>query len=473
MSVFLSEWIDDSPFPCLHAYSNPFTQFEEFATQVADLSTIRMKTVYEVFRGLSAQATSYAIGTGAVWPLVTMPGFEAQVEIGIEQTSARVVALQPLVPPGKRSQWESYSQATSPQWIAESVDHANLDAEGNTTIEMPIVPPYIWSTSPDTPSPYSEDPFYMFHEKYHAPVWQVAPIANHSSLINFDVFAYGAFSETFQRLEDNPGRATISNIVNLDMSDPNATDISPESFFAIPIMDTLSPKPSSPRKGDNGIVGVITAFVSWSDFFKALLPDTVIGVIAVYENTCGQDGDGQVFSFELSGPNVTYMGGQDIHDWVYDDLEITINVTSALFGNETVDGRSAADIDCQHTVRLFPSDALKETFTNVAPIVYAGFVVFVFVLTAGVFVLYDWLVERRQGKVIDSATRSNAIVSSLFPANVRGRLMAEAGSGGSVGGDLDPTDAGDDPEDITRDQILTTRPIADLFTDCTVLFAGT
>ena len=272
---------------------------------------------------------------------------------------------------------------------------------------------------------------------------------------------------------DNPGRATLSSIVNLDMDDPNATDISPESFFAIPIMESLTPRAPG-RRGEHGIVGVITAFVEWRHYFRGLLPDEVIGVHAIVENTCGLDGEQQVFSFDLSGPNVTFMGAMDIHDWVYDDLEITVNLTSALFGNETADGGSAADIDCQHVVRLFPSDQMKEFYMNVAPIVYAGFVVFVFVLTAGVFILYDWLVERRQGKVMDSATRSNAIVSSLFPENVRGRLMAEAGagSGGSVGGDLDASDAGDDPEDITRDQILTTRPIADLFTDCTVLFAG-
>ena len=425
----------------------------------------------KTFHALSVQATAYAVGTGAKWPLVTIPGFEAQVEIGIEQTSARVVALQPLVTPAKRAKWESYVQTNGPQLIEESYDHQDPNGESNRSIELPIVAPFIWHSSPDTPTPYSDDPFYMFHDDYHALVWQVAPIVNHSNLINYDVFAYDSFADAFQRLEDNPGRAAISNIVNLDMSAPNKTDISPESFFAIPVMDTLS---SSPPSGENGIVAVVTTFVAWREYFKGLLPDEVIGVVAVVENTCGEDGEGQIFSFDLSGPNVTYLGGMDTHDWVYDDLEITVNLTSALFGNETVGGGSALDLGCQHTIRLFPSDLLKETYTNVAPIVYAGFVVFFFVLTAGVFILYDWLVERRQGKVMDTATRSNAIVSSLFPENVCGRLMAEAGvgSGGSVAGDLDASDAGTDPEDITRDQILTTRPIADLFTDCTVLFAG-
>jgi hypothetical protein len=50
-------------------------------------------------------------------------------------------------------------------------------------------------------------------------------------------------------------------------------------------------------------------------------------------------------------------------------------------------------------------------------------------LTTMVFVVYDCLVERRQTTVMTTATRSNAIVDSLFPANVRDRLMAEEEKG--------------------------------------------
>ena len=40
--------------------------------------------------------------------------------------------------------------------------------------------------------------------------------------------------------------------------------------------------------------------------------------------------------------------------------------------------------------------------------------------------LYDRIVERRQALVLKTAVKSAAIVSSLFPENVRDRLMDEA-----------------------------------------------
>jgi hypothetical protein len=46
----------------------------------------------------------------------------------------------------------------------------------------------------------------------------------------------------------------------------------------------------------------------------------------------------------------------------------------------------------------------------------------IFVFTALVFYLYDVTVENRQKRVMQSAVRSSAIVSSLFPSSVRDQL---------------------------------------------------
>ena len=40
--------------------------------------------------------------------------------------------------------------------------------------------------------------------------------------------------------------------------------------------------------------------------------------------------------------------------------------------------------------------------------------------------MYDVYVQRRQDKVLATANKTNAIVKSLFPKNVRDRMMAEA-----------------------------------------------
>jgi hypothetical protein len=49
------------------------------------------------------------------------------------------------------------------------------------------------------------------------------------------------------------------------------------------------------------------------------------------------------------------------------------------------------------------------------------------VFTALVFILYDFMVEKRQKMFITSGTNTfNAIANSLFPKDVRDRLMEDA-----------------------------------------------
>jgi hypothetical protein len=49
-----------------------------------------------------------------------------------------------------------------------------------------------------------------------------------------------------------------------------------------------------------------------------------------------------------------------------------------------------------------------------------------FALVAIVFVIYDTFVHRRNEKLIASAAKSNAIVTSLFPENIRERLIGHS-----------------------------------------------
>jgi hypothetical protein len=43
-----------------------------------------------------------------------------------------------------------------------------------------------------------------------------------------------------------------------------------------------------------------------------------------------------------------------------------------------------------------------------------------------VFVFYDHLAEMRHNKVMMTAKRTNAIAASLFPSNVRDRMLKDA-----------------------------------------------
>jgi Adenylate and Guanylate cyclase catalytic domain len=101
--------------------------------------------------------------------------------------------------------------------------------------------------------------------------------------------------------------------------------------------------------------------------------------------------------------------------------------------------------------------------------------------------MYDAFVRRRNAKVLDAAAESNAIISSLFPTNVRGRLFEEAKQKAQLtrknkktgqaaaksqlknmitNGNMD-TGARSEVDDL----IYAGKPIADLFPETTILFA--
>ena len=89
------------------------------------------------------------------------------------------------------------------------------------------------------------------------------------------------------------------------------------------------------------------------------------------------------------------------------------------------------------------------------------------------------------GGDISSAVKSNAIVSSLFPSNVRDRLFEDNDVASTTNPKNEPTrylepakhklrtilSDGKKEEEAAANGTVASRPIADLFTDCTVMFA--
>jgi class 3 adenylate cyclase len=112
---------------------------------------------------------------------------------------------------------------------------------------------------------------------------------------------------------------------------------------------------------------------------------------------------------------------------------------------------------------VYPTQEFEEDHATNSPIMYTLAVAFVFLFAISVFFVYDFFVERRQTKVMATATKSSAIVNSLFPANVRDRLMEEQDS--------------NEDKKFTAFKALgqhclpNSRPIADHFPETTVMFA--
>jgi hypothetical protein len=143
----------------------------------------------------------------------------------------------------------------------------------------------------------------------------------------------------------------------------------------------------------------------------------------VFENECNP-----TFTFQINGPDVVFLGRGDLHDPQFDYLEVSAwlnDLSEYKGGSPAYTGVPLDDEYCPFHIRVYPSITMEDKYITNDPILFTVFSVMIFVFTAATFLVYDCLVERRQKKVYDAAKKSNAIVSSLFPSNVRDRLFDE------------------------------------------------
>ena len=85
-----------------------------------------------------------------------------------------------------------------------------------------------------------------------------------------------------------------------------------------------------------------------------------------------------------------------------------------------------------------------------------------------VFILYDQKLARQQNEIISSAKRSNAIVSSLFPSHIRDQVINATTA-------TTQNTMGRKSFKQSESALLfsSAPPIAELYPEATVLFAGT
>jgi class 3 adenylate cyclase len=187
----------------------------------------------------------------------------------------------------------------------------------------------------------------------------------------------------------------------------------------------------------------------------------------------------------FSGQSAKYLGRGDLHDTKYDSMVIS----SSFFDLKSFEIRaskySGAPIDqeyCPFTINMYPSDEMKYEFTSSVPIILTVTAICIFAFTSIVFVIYDCKVERRQQRVLNTATKTNAIVTSLFPSAIRDKMLQD-------GEEVKPSKFHflSKPSHVSRgtvsnefsacysyekhSNILSSKPLADFYPETTVVFA--
>ena len=195
-----------------------------------------------------------------------------------------------------------------------------------------------------------------------------------------------------------------------------------------------------------------------------LLPEGTDGIIAVIKSDCHNS----TLSFELNSGKALFLGYEDVHEEEFNAFE-AIELNLEMYPNQ-VKGL------CTHDLYLYPSSSFRETFDTNHPLTYASVVAMAFVVTAILLVVYDLMVNRRQIKVMKAASRTQAIVTSLFPKDIGRKLVEEAYSEGK------PTQSNTWKKpggpDTLRDNkplngdspVISKKPLADFFPECTVMF---
>lgn len=245
------------------------------------------------------------------------------------------------------------------------------------------------------------------------------------------------------------------------------------AYIAAPVFSNFN------KDSQAEVVGFVGVYVPWESYFENILPQSrVEGIDVVLDDSCGKP-----YTFRLNGANATILGSGDMHNTDFDSLGQIWTL-----GSESGDKDAEFYVfdGCVYRMSVYPTQQFEDSYTSKRPITYAVAVGIIFIFTAFVFLMYDWAVQLRQDKVLNAATRTQAIVSSLFPKNVQERIFKDVEDEvkqdektkttisrlrGNRTKDQLRNFLDDGNADTEKHSSLKSKPIADLFPEATVIFA--
>jgi hypothetical protein len=227
---------------------------------------------------------------------------------------------------------------------------------------------------------------------------------------------------------------------------PDEEPLEPVSNLYFPIRDNVNSVDTDPNEYPP--VGVFAVTFYWRDMIGDILPTSAKGILVVVDNPCSA-----TFTYRIDGPDTTLLGRGDRHDEKYDHMEleslIAVELGAYRIRDSTYTGPDPLDNEhCPITFKIYPSKDTEATTKTNVPFIYSLVTLLICLTSAFLFLFYDRYQERRQRAIMESAQKNHDVVSSLFPAFVRDRIIR----------------AKSDPGDNYT-------PIAELYTDTTVFSA--
>lgn len=430
---------------------------------------------------LSIAYTSYAKSSGSTFPNVTLPDYQFHTSNTRIMSEACVFNYQPIVTDETRKGWEAYVIENRNQFVeAVGTEMAMIQyqdsyfnkSEDRSLQElvgfMDTMVNYNDSTS-IIPTPEDSGPY--------LPLWQQSPAIPFASFLNFNILSHPDSSLNRETMYGDKavifaaanffGESGVYSQYLLSLTQFRQTVddylMDPTSPFSYPVFDSFDPS-------NRTVVGWISSTFYWKLYLENILPENNKGIICVLSNKFNQ-----TFTYRIDGSVATYMGVGDLHDPKYDYMQVTGQMETYLKSRSSAKTKSYTVVELdtdfnQYTLRIYPSQDAEGTYVNNEPAIMALIIVCVFVFTSLVFITYDLLVARRQRIVMNRAVASSAIVSSLFPSQVRENIYRETEAKSKTNNVFTNTSKGvfGGEEDT---EAIKSSPNAVLFQDTTIMFA--
>jgi hypothetical protein len=360
---------------------------------------------------------------------LTKNPFEVAGKHARDQSGAEFLTLAPLVYENHRKEWVKYSTANFEGWWKQSKllfekmsppGSYNSTAWGDGTCADNIVRP------DGSPSPR------LRGNTPHLPVWQTSPPPRTTQIINVDMhlipevqaiipaldeYRTGLFTHVFElsgaaslALGPEEHLAYHQQFSSVPLT-ANSSQYRPHSLFLIPVLERLHDKGSK-------MVGVLISTLAWDRYLAGLVPDSVSGIMVELTNTCNES-----FTYILKGNRSNYLGPGDFRGLAIEETRYVVDLFAYEGHHGAQEEEQHDEPHCDYSLVVYSTKEFKGSASSSTAIMATLTVAGVSVMVLLTFLVYDCYVRRRNAKLVEAAVRSDQILTSLFPSNVRSRLF--------------------------------------------------
>eukprot|EP00934_Nitzschia_sp_Nitz4_P005403 Nitzschia sp. Nitz4//scaffold296_size27349//382//4345//NITZ4_008196-RA/size27349-snap-gene-0.39-mRNA-1//1//CDS//3329546261//5393//frame0 len=389
--------------------------FDKFGDAVGQSARLHQKILRNSFKMLADTLAVDAVNSGTPFPYYNNDYYEIHAGIALNHTGAEFVTVFPLVEEEERETWLNYSTEYHSEWAraGHMIKYGNLDRLD----ESNYVPAMLQHTEEEGWVP--DDEWYEYW-----PMWLYSPPPVQYGAVNWNLINVPDYENIITAMRVLDGEALISPVrksvstgtafteeehdqMHSRLKTGSSSDY-PHSFVWFPIYE-------KPDNTSSKLVATLGAGFAWDVSLRDLLPEDVKGVIAVLSNNCNQ-----TYTFEISGSDAFFLGYEDLHESKYDWMMhySELSLLSHPLSDETHG-------HCEYSLEIYPSSKFAAVYDSSTPEVFSAVVFGTFFLVLVVFVVYDRLVYQRNIRLVQNAARSNAVVSSLFPAKIREKLLEQ------------------------------------------------